>query len=89
MKPTPQRRKASKASTEAVSLATTPSGADEQEASARPIDPAQREALVRLAAYSFYERRGLVGGHELEDWLQAEMEVDRQLVSGAQPTLAS
>jgi hypothetical protein len=38
-----------------------------------------REAMIRLAAYSFYERRGLVEGRELEDWLQAEMEVDRQL----------
>lgn len=46
-------------------------------------DAEKREALIRIAAYSFYERRGYVGGQELEDWLQAEMEVDRQL-SGAQ-----
>jgi hypothetical protein len=46
-------------------------------------DAEKREALIRIAAYSFYERRGCVSGHELEDWLQAEMEVDRQL-SGAQ-----
>jgi hypothetical protein len=38
-----------------------------------------REALIHLAAYSFYERRGMIDGHELEDWLQAEMEVDRRL----------
>jgi Protein of unknown function (DUF2934) len=42
-------------------------------------DTATRDAMIRIAAYSFYERRGFVGGHELEDWLQAEMEVDRQL----------
>jgi len=46
-------------------------------------DAEKREALIRIAAYTFYERRGYVGGHELEDWLQAEMEVDRQL-SGAE-----
>ena len=46
-------------------------------------DAEKRETLIRIAAYSFYERRGYVSGHELEDWLQAEMEVDRQL-SGAQ-----
>ncbi|MBL8344639.1 MAG: DUF2934 domain-containing protein [Rubrivivax sp.] len=56
---------------------------------AAPQDPApagktvseaeKREALIRIAAYSFYERRGYVSGHELEDWLQAEMEVDRQM----------
>lgn len=62
---------------------------------AEPQDPApaektlsdaeKREALIRIAAYSFYERRGYVSGHELEDWLQAEMEVDRQ-VGGAPPS---
>lgn len=43
----------------------------------------EREALIRLAAFKFYERRGCIAGHELEDWLQAEMEVDRQ--SAAEP----
>jgi hypothetical protein len=41
-----------------------------------------REALIRLAAYSFYERRGFIDGHELEDWLQAEMEIDRRAAAG-------
>lgn len=45
------------------------------------IDPDLREALVRIAAYAFYERRGHVDGQELEDWLRAEMEVDRQLAA--------
>ena len=43
---------------------------------------AQREALIRLAAYAAFERRGCVYGHEIEDWLRAEMEVDRQLAAG-------
>jgi hypothetical protein len=51
-------------------------------------DGQKREALIRLAAYSFYERRGFVGGHELEDWLQAEMEVDRQRAEVAKPAPA-
>jgi hypothetical protein len=46
-------------------------------------DSASREALVRLVAYSFYERRGYIAGSELEDWLQAEMEVERQLAAGS------
>jgi hypothetical protein len=46
-------------------------------------DEARREAMVRLAAYSFYERRGYVAGNELQDWLQAEMEVARQLAAGS------
>jgi hypothetical protein len=49
----------------------------------RQLDPGTREALIRLAAYSFYERRGFVGGHELQDWLEAEMQVDRQLAGEA------
>jgi len=48
-------------------------------------DPETREALIRVAAYSFYERRGFVDGHELEDWLQAEMEIDRRATAGAVP----
>jgi hypothetical protein len=47
-------------------------------------DEQTREAMIRLAAYTFYERRGYVSGSELEDWLEAEMEVDRQL-AGTQP----
>lgn len=47
-------------------------------------DEQTREAMIRLAAYTFYERRGYVSGSELEDWLEAEMEVDRQL-AGIQP----
>ena len=47
----------------------------------------KREVLIRLAAYSFYERRGYVSGHELEDWLQAEMEVNRQMAKPPGPDL--
>lgn len=59
-----------------------------------PTEPAmndaeKREALIRIAAYSFYERRGYVGGHELEDWLRAEMEVTRQALAGEEPTQTS
>lgn len=52
-------------------------------------DAEKREALIRIAAYSFYERRGYVSGHELEDWLRAEMEVDRRSGGAQEPTQAS
>ncbi len=48
-------------------------------------DEQTREAMIRLAAYTFYERRGYASGSELADWLEAEMEVDRQLAA-VQPT---
>lgn len=37
----------------------------------------QREQRIREAAYLRAERRGFAPGHELEDWLDAEQEVDR------------
>lgn len=36
-----------------------------------------RDQAIRETAYAFYEARGGVDGHELDDWFQAEAEVDR------------
>ncbi len=45
----------------------------------QPPPPAvSRETLVAEIAYSLAERRGFEPGHELEDWLAAEAEVQRQ-----------
>jgi Protein of unknown function (DUF2934) len=42
------------------------------------LDPhAGREALIRTTAYSYYEARGCVDGHDLEDWLKAEAEFEQ------------
>jgi hypothetical protein len=45
------------------------------------IDPQVRHRMISEAAYRLYARRGYVEGFELEDWLQAEAEVDRQLAN--------
>lgn len=37
----------------------------------------QREAMIRDAAYYHSQRRGFAPGHDLEDWLAAEAEIDR------------
>jgi len=37
--------------------------------------PAEVEAEICRRAYELYERCGRVGGHDLDDWLQAEAEV--------------
>ena len=37
-----------------------------------------REEAIRQAAYAAYERRGSTGGNEVQDWLDAEAEVDAQ-----------
>ena len=43
------------------------------------VSPEERREMVRLAAYLRAESRGFQGGSELEDWLAAEAEIDRQL----------
>jgi hypothetical protein len=42
--------------------------------------PEQRAALIAEAAYYRAERRGFAPGHETEDWLAAEAEVDARLL---------
>jgi hypothetical protein len=37
--------------------------------------------MIAEAAYYLAERRGFAPGHELEDWLAAEAEIDRELVA--------
>ena len=38
------------------------------------------ETQIRNRAYQIYEDRGLIEGHELEDWLQAEAEIMSRMV---------
>jgi hypothetical protein len=41
-----------------------------------PISGAERHALIEKAAYLRAEQRHFAAGHEAEDWLAAEAEVD-------------
>jgi hypothetical protein len=41
--------------------------------------PKPRHALIAEAAYFRAQRRGFEPGHEEEDWLAAEAEVDKRL----------
>jgi len=52
---------------------------------ARPsfVDPRQRAALIARAAYFRAMNRGFAPGHEDEDWLAAEAEVDAELLQGS------
>ena len=49
------------------------------EANAGSVSAEQRHALIERAAYLPAEGRGFSPGEELDDWLAAEAEVDRQL----------
>jgi hypothetical protein len=44
--------------------------------SPRLVEPTEREAMIAEAAYYRAEARGFEAGHELEDWLAAEGEID-------------
>jgi hypothetical protein len=44
--------------------------------------PEEREYMISEAAYYRAERRGFAPGNEMEDWLQAETEVDSLIQSG-------
>jgi hypothetical protein len=47
------------------------------------VGPGQRTALIARAAYFRAEKRGFAPGHETEDWLAAESEVDSRLLRDA------
>jgi hypothetical protein len=41
----------------------------------------ERIREIELAAYRKAERRGFTPGHEVEDWLEAEREIDEEALS--------
>lgn len=49
----------------------------EHSQAARMPAPADREQAVREAAYACFEARGCAPGHELDDWLKAEAQVEQ------------
>jgi hypothetical protein len=50
------------------------------------VGPEKRAALIAEAAYFRAQRRGFAPGHEEEDWLAAESEVDAKLLrAGSAP----
>lgn len=44
--------------------------------------PEERERMIAEAAFFRAERRGFVPSGELEDWLQAEREIERLVAEG-------
>lgn len=66
---------------------TVPKAARPKPASSRAKKPAvvpqeQRRHYVEMAAYYIAERRGFGPGNLLDDWVQAEAEIDRLLAEG-------
>ena len=48
----------------------------------KSVPPEQRRNYIEMAAYYIAERRGFAPGNPLEDWVQAEAEIDRLLAEG-------
>lgn len=46
------------------------------------VPPEQRRHYIEMAAYYIAERRNFAPGNPLEDWVQAEAEIDRLLGEG-------
>jgi hypothetical protein len=75
MKSRPRPRKTA-TKTAAKKVPSAKAAAAQRSPEAAPSVPADRESLVRMAAYLRAERRGFAPGYEIEDWLAAEAEVD-------------
>jgi hypothetical protein len=43
------------------------------------VSAEERERMIAVKAYYCAEHRGFTPSHELEDWCEAEAEIDRQL----------
>ena len=48
----------------------------------KPVPAEQRRHYIEVAAYHIAERRGFAPGDTLQDWIQAEAEIDRLLAEG-------
>lgn len=71
----PSRKRVRKATSEDVtSTGRPPAGA---------VSPEERERMIREAAYFRAEGRGFAGGDPEQDWIEAEREVDRNLLEPA------
>jgi hypothetical protein len=46
---------------------------------AAQITPEEREHMIAKAAYMRAQMRGFEPGHEMQDWLEAEAEIDRRI----------
>ncbi len=88
----PNTRKAPPARTRALTTVRSKSMPDNPPnsivtRSAAFMEPDERLARIAEAAYYHAERRGFDPGHELDDWLAAEAEIDQALTNSIQPTL--
>jgi len=82
-KKTASKKKASRKKSAGKKTARKKAPARSVDAASSPslqkIDPEHRRRMIAETAYFIAEQRGFVGGSPLDDWLQAEVLVDRLL----------
>jgi hypothetical protein len=79
-----QQAQHSKRATAEKQIATGKATAKESAAKppgAQGIDPEERYRMIAEAAYRIAEQRGFQGDMALDDWLQAEAEVDARIAA--------
>jgi hypothetical protein len=81
----PRSRKGARKGEAAPSAQNEPAPDKAVSAESSPIrlQPFDRSSMIAMAAYYRAERRRFEPGHELEDWLGAEREVDAVLMANA------
>lgn len=79
-KPAPATKKAAAAAK--PKAAARPKAVVKPRTAPAAIDTDRRRHYVEVAAYFIAERRGFMGGCEMEDWVMAESEIDRMLGEG-------
>ena len=77
--PPPKVRVRQRRSPSSPSTASSNSASNLSHATAAPHPPVDRYASIAQAAYFRSQHRGFKPGHEMEDWLAAEAEVDQRL----------
>jgi len=73
------KKKSSRKKSASKKTSTRPAKAATSTASLKKIDPEHRRRMIAETAYFIAEQRGFEGGSPLDDWLQAEVLVDRLL----------
>lgn len=65
-------------SNDTATATMTPAGGAPIQQNAPPTSPESRMDRIAQRAYAIYERRGGQGGGPMDDWLQAEREIDNE-----------
>lgn len=80
--PAPKKVAAKPVAAKPLPKAAAPKAAAARAKKPKGVPPEQRRNYIEMAAYYIAERRGFAPGNPLEDWVQAEAEIDRLLAQG-------